>query len=299
MSRVISLPEVLDETTFEDLIGELESAREGERLLFDARHVRWVSPYGLIGLLAAGQVGRERAGLAPAIEAPDSTDVRSYLDRMDFWGNAAEIYDLGTRTNRQHARSDALLEITPIRSNQDVHQVVERVRERAALILESRLHYPKPSVIQFSVMLSEVCQNILEHAEAGGWVCAQTYFWKRRLGRDVLVLAVMDVGVGFQGSLAAEHARRYGDRWSAATALEAAFLNGESRFRDPGRGQGLQAIRRQVTKWNGEVRIRSGDAMIARVPDWDDLSPLRDGLPYFPGAQVLIVMPARAEETAP
>ncbi len=296
MSRVIQVPDELNEDTFETLIGELADGREGERLLFDARHVRWVSPYGLIGLLAAGQVASDRTGLAPAIETPESSDVRSYLDRMDFWQNASSIYDLGKRPARQHGRSDALLEITPIRSHQDVHHVVERVRERAALILENRLHYPKPAVIQFSVMLSEVCQNILEHAEAVGWVCAQTYYWKRRLGRDVLVLAVMDVGVGFQGSLASEHARRHGDRWSAATALEAAFLNGESRFRDPGRGQGLQAIRKQVTKWNGEVRIRSGDAMIARVPDWDDLSPLRGGLPFFPGAQVLIVMPARVEE---
>lgn len=299
MSRVLQVPDVLDENTFEDLIAELARARGGERLLFDARHVRWVSPYGLIGLLAAGQVGRDRTGLAPAIEAPESSDVRSYWQRMDFWQNAAPIYELGSRPAHQHSRSDALLEITPIRSHQDVHEVVERVRERAALILESRLHYPKSAVIQFSVMLSEVCQNILEHAEAVGWVCAQTYHWKRRLGRDVLVLAVMDVGVGFQGSLAAEHARRYGDRWSAATALEAAFLNGESRFRDPGRGQGLQAIRRQVTKWNGVVRIRSGDAMIARVPDWDDISPLRTGLPHLPGAQVLIVMPARVEEPVP
>ncbi len=296
MSRVIQLPDTLDENTFEELISDLENAQQGERLLFDARHVKWVSPYGLIGLLAAGQVSSDRTGLAPALEVPDSSDVRSYLDRMDFWQNASTIYDLGARSTRPHGRSDALLEITPIRSHQDVHHVVERVREQAALILESRLHYPKPAVIQFSVMLSEVCQNILEHAEAVGWVCAQTYYWKRRLGRDVLVLAVMDVGLGFQGSLAAEHARRYGDRWSAATALEAAFLNGESRFRDPGRGQGLQAIRKQVTKWNGEVRIRSGDAMIARVPEWDDLSPLRADLPYFPGAQVLIVLPARAEE---
>ena len=35
--------------------------------------------------------------------------------------------------------------------------------------------------------------------------------------------------------------------------------------------------------------------MIARVPEWDDISPLRSGLDRFPGAQVLIVMPARAE----
>ena len=105
----------------------------------------------------------------------------------------------------------------------------------------------------------------------------------------------MDVGVGFKGSRGAEHARRFGEPWSAAAALEAAFLRGESRFRDPGRGQGLQAIRSQVLKWNGAVRIRSGDAIIAHVPEWDDVESLETGLPEFSGAQVLIVLPARVE----
>ncbi len=300
MSRVVEVPATLDEVAFEELVTALNRATERgqERLLFDARRVTWVTPYGLVGLLALGRVARDRTGKAPLIEPPEDGEVRSYWERMDFWPCAAELFDVGPVASRGHRTSDALLEITPIRSHEDVHQVVEHVRDRAQAILEHRLRYDKPAVIHFSVMLSEVCQNILEHAEATGWVCAQTYHWKRRLGRDVLVLAVMDVGVGFRGSLAAEHARRYGDRWSAATALEAAFLNGESRFRDPGRGQGLQAIRRQVTKWNGEVRIRSGDAMIARVPEWDDISPLRTGLEEFPGAQVLIVLPARVPAKA-
>lgn len=295
MSRVIEVPAVLDESGFEELVAALDRVEDGSRLLMDARRVRWSSPYGMVGLLAAGRVARDRTGLAPALEQPESREVRSYWERMDFWQNAAEIYDLPSISTRSHGESDALLELTPIRSNRDVHHVVERVRKRAAAILENRLHYHRSAVIQFSVVLSEVCQNILEHADADGWVCAQTYFWKERLDRDVLVVAVMDVGVGFRGSLGSEHARRFGDRWSAATALEAAFVNGESRFRDPGRGQGLQAIRRQVERWKGAVRIRSGDAMIARVPEWDDIPDRQSGLPEFPGAQILIVLPARVE----
>jgi len=300
LSRVIDVPEVLDHKGFEELVASLgKLTAEGvERILFNAKHVRWVSPYGLIGLLAAGRVARDRTGLAPRIEAPDSREVRSYWERMDFWQAAHEVFDLEPGSTRPHATSDALLEITPIRSHHDVHAVVERVRERSASILENRLHYPKPSVIQFSVMLSEVCQNIIEHAEADGWVCAQTYNYRERLGREVLMLAVMDVGVGFQGSLASEHARRFGEEWSAAKALEAALLYGESRFRDPGRGQGLQAIRRQVGRWDGMLAIRSGDAQIAIVPEWEEYPSLQRGLGQFPGAQILVVMPAREEGAA-
>lgn len=298
MSRVVTVPQVLDQDGFEELVEETNRATDADdgRVIYDARRVRWVSPYGLVGLLAAGKVARERTGLAPGIEGPESGDVRSYVERMDFWPSADDVFDLSEVRRRSRGDSDALLEITPIRSHHDVHEVVERVRDRASAILQKKLGHPKPSVIQFSVMLSEVCQNVLEHAESDGWVCAQTYYWKERLGRDVVVLAVMDVGVGFQGSLATEHARRYGDRWSSLKALEAAFLQGESRFHDPGRGQGLQAIRRQVDRWNGEIRIRSGDASIARVPEWDDVPDAAEGLPPFPGAQVLIVIPAREEK---
>ena len=294
MSRVIEVPATLDEGAFEELVTEVAAiGGENTRLLLDARQVSWVSPYGLIGLLAIGQAARHQTGLAPLIEPPDDPDVRSYIDRMHFWPAAADVFEVDSRPPRRHGEVDTLLEITPIRSHEDVHRVVEGVRDRAQRILLNQLNYTRPSVIHFSVMLSEVCQNILEHADSIGWVCAQRYHWKRRLGRDVVVLAVMDVGIGFEGSLGAEHARRYGETWSAGAALEAAFLNGESRFRDPGRGQGLQAIRRQVIKWDGAVRIRSGDAMIARVPDWDDTPQLQTGLTRFPGAQVMIVLPER------
>jgi anti-sigma regulatory factor (Ser/Thr protein kinase) len=297
----VEVPETMDHRGFEELLVSLDEAFEegAERILLNAKHVSWVSPYGLIGLLAVGRVILDRTGNAPSIEAPESKAVHSYWDFMGFWQAAEGIFDVSVTPQPLFGPHDALLQITPIRSHRDVHTVVERVRERAATILEKHLHYPKPAVIQFSVMLSEVCQNIIEHSGADGWVCAQTYNYKARLGREVLMLAVMDVGVGFQGSLAAEHARRFGDSWSSATALEAALLFGESRFRDPGRGQGLQAIRRQVDRWDGELAIRSGNAQIALVPDWDDLPSMQRDLPSFPGAQILIVMPARDESGRP
>ncbi len=300
MSTVVPVPVTMDESAFETLITRVESAssRGAGRLLLDARMVRWVSPYGLIGLLAIGQTVRKRSGVAPLIEPPMDPDVRSYINRMRFWQAAVNVFEVATAPRPQPEFSDALIEVATIHSHEDVHRVVEEVGARAQRILHNRLGYPKVSVIHFSVMLSEVCQNILEHADSVGWVCAQCYKWKRRLGRDVVVLAVMDAGVGFEGSLGTGHARRPGEGWSAASALEAAFRHGESRFDEPGRGQGLQAIRRQVTKWDGAVGIRSGDAVIADVPSWGAGPPLRSDLPHFPGAQVKITLPARLGSAA-
>jgi anti-sigma regulatory factor (Ser/Thr protein kinase) len=216
---------------------------------------------------------------------------------MGFFEAAKGVFEVEAPARRAAPRSsDVLLEITPIAANVDVHSVVDRVQSKAGAILTSRLGYPPTAVVQFSVILSEVCQNIIEHAEAPGWVAAQAYNWARRLGRYVVQISVMDVGRGFRGSLSDEHSARYGDRWGDTTALEAAFLHGLTRFPDSGRGQGIQQIRRQVRRWDGAITIRSGTARIGQVPEWDDTPPLVDGLEPFPGAQISIILPAKVSD---
>ena len=294
--NVVSVPRSLDYRSFDRFIGRIGSL-DGSRTLFDARHLQWVDPNGMIGLLAAGTVVGKRQGTPPRIHFPDNADVLGYLIRMGFLRAAKPIFDLGRIPSRRSpAESDVLLEITTISRNNDIHTVVDRVQRRAGKILAKTLDYPPPAVVQFSVILSEVCQNIVEHAQAPGWVAAQAYKWRKRLGRSVVVISVSDLGRGFRASLAEEHASRFGDRWSDATALEAAFIHGLTRFPDSGRGQGIQQIRKQLRRWDGIISIRSGSARIADVPSWDASPPLEHDLPHFPGAQINVVLPQRVAD---
>ena len=294
--HVIDLPASLDYRAVDALLDE--AAASAGKALLDARHVRWVDPCGIVGLLAAGTRLRERAGQTPRLQLPEPAEVSGYMARMGFFAAADGIFEMDGRPPRRApaGESDVLLEITPITTNSDVHEVVDRVQGRAGQILSRTLHYPTSAVVQFSVILSEVCQNILEHAEVPGWVAAQAYRWQKRLGKNVLIIAVGDLGRGFRGSLAQEHSARFGDRWGDATALEAAFIHGLTRFPDSGRGQGIQQIRKQVRRWDGHISIRSGRARIADVPGWDDTPPLTDGMHDFPGAQITIILPARTED---
>jgi hypothetical protein len=107
---------------------------------------------------------------------------------------------------------------------------------------------------------------------------------------------VSDAGIGFRRSLESTQAKRYGERWGDGAALEAALIQNVSRFRDPGRGQGLAAIKRFLDQWKGKISIRSGTARLAIVPAWDEDVPLSDHLPFFPGAQVQITIPAQSAE---
>lgn len=289
--NVFAVPAELDVQVV-DTVLDAAGQTKTEQILFDARHVRWIDPNGMVGLLVAGAVVKKRGG-SPRLQLPDNSDVVAYLKRMGFFREATGIFEiLGQVPKRASGSSEVLLEVTPIAANADVHTVIDDVQKRAGRILTSRLGYPATSVVQFSVILSEVCQNIVEHAEGSGWVAAQAYNWTKRLGRYVVVISVMDLGRGFRHSLNDEHAARYGDRWGDATALEAAFLHGLTRFPDSGRGQGIRQIRRQVQRWNGSITIRSGSARIAQVPEWDNAAPLVDGLEIFPGAQISIILPA-------
>jgi hypothetical protein len=294
--QIISVPGSLEASTFDQLALEVAKGVD-DKVLFDARHLRWVEPGGILGLLAAGAVVRDRQGSLPRLQLQEGAEVTSYLWRMEFFREAESVFDIDIRPPRRNWNSsDVLLEISPITTNTDIHAVVDRVQERAGGILSRTLNYSSSAVVPFSVILSEVCQNIIEHAESPGWVAAQVYNWAKRLGRQVLILSVVDVGKGFRGSLADQHATRYGDRWGDATALEAAFMHGLTRFPEPGRGQGIQQIRKQVGRWKGVISIRSGTARIADTQSWDDSPPLESDLPAFPGSQIDITLPARASE---
>jgi anti-sigma regulatory factor (Ser/Thr protein kinase) len=297
MTRVIEVPVQFDDRSFDQLAQAYDQAGDA-RPLFDAHATMWASPFGLIGLLTAGQAIVERGQERPLLTAPQDRDVAHYWARAGFFAHAEEWFEIHGKVPRVKAAhsSDVLLDITPVRGTDDVHEVVETIQERSVKILASELGLEASATMGFAMALSEACQNIVEHAGTSGWVAVQAYHWRRRLGRRVVVIAVADAGVGFRRSLEATYAYRYGDRWSDASALEAAVFQGASRFRDPGRGQGLGGITRYVNRWSGKVSVRSGTARLTIVPPWDDDVPLTEGLPMFPGAQLLLIIPAQSAE---
>ena len=98
--RVIDLPASLDFQTSDALFAEISEAG-GEKVLFDGRHLRWVDPNGMVGLLAAGSVARDRSGEAPVLELGTAGDVKSYLGRMGFFQAAEGIFEAGTAFPRR------------------------------------------------------------------------------------------------------------------------------------------------------------------------------------------------------
>ncbi len=291
MTTIISVPPSLDENTFEQIFDQLAQIPPDAKILIDARRTRWASPYGLTGLLTVAQTRLER----PALAVPEGEETASYWARAAFFKHAEGLYDISGRVPRSRPTSESsvLLEVTPVVHTQDVHTVVENIQQRARAILQEKLHLESKVTMRFTMALSEICQNVIEHAGTGGWVAVQAYKWQQRLGRWVVVIAVCDAGMGFRRSLESSQGLRPNDRWGDGMALEETVMRGMTRFRDPGRGQGLAGVRRFIGNWMGKFSVRSGTARIAVVPEWDEDLPLKEDLPLFPGAQVQITIPER------
>jgi anti-sigma regulatory factor (Ser/Thr protein kinase) len=295
MTRVVEIPSSFDERSFEQFAASYSAGPVTDKMLFDARGAQWASPYGFVTMLAAAQAILEAKGPKPLFTAPEDSNVAGYWAKAGFFAQAAELFEIHGKVPKRKVdeEADMVLPVTAIRASEDVHEVVDRIHQKAAAMLTKELGLEARAAMGFATTLSEACQNVVEHAGATGWVAVHAFTYRKRLGRRVVVIAVGDAGVGFRRSLEATQAKRIGDRWGDGAALECALMQGVSRFRDPGRGQGLQGIKRYLARWDGKISIRSGGAKLAIVPSWDDEPPLQERLPHFPGAQVQITIPAQ------
>jgi hypothetical protein len=275
----------ITEDTFEQA---QRSFRESSTI--DLRYATFIDPFGMVGLLEIGELSKSE-GIKKTLLLPESEEVLKYLERMDFFRFSHRYFKLEPSEPAisdkylRSSYSDVLLEITPIEKSDDIHFIVGKVKSRARAILTRHLHYDEKAIHGFIVSLSEVCQNILEHSEYTGFVGIQKYHFQK-LNKNVVKLAVMDIGIGFRKSLSGRFELK-----DDIDAIERALLHGESRYADRGRGHGLHGVRRFVNQWNGKISIRSGTAKRSIIPQWTWGKEREVNLTYFPGSQINIMLP--------
>jgi len=298
MDLVLVAPPTVDEKGFEHFIRQFgrEAWAECHRICIDLGNVTFIDPYGMVGILELGHYLKS-LGKEITLSLPRMEEVSKYLERMDFFRFHETVFPLDplhlefSEKYHRSTSSDVLLEITRIEKSDDIHFIVDRVRDRAGSILETHLHYDERAIHYFIVSLSEVCQNILEHSLSMGYVGIQKYFYAKSLAKNVVKIAVMDLGIGIKNSLSPRFSAIWGEKWTDLLAIENALLHGASRYDDIGRGHGLTEVRKFVQKWNGKISIRSGTAKFSLLPSWEKGSRKGSGISFFPGTQISLVLP--------
>ena len=87
-------------------------------------------------------------------------------------------------------------------SHEDIHTVVDNIQQRAQNDPSGKAASQSKITMRFTMVLSEICQNMIEHAgtrRLGGRSDIQVA--QRLGGRNVVVIAVCDAGMGFRRSL--------------------------------------------------------------------------------------------------
>lgn len=293
MYRIIA-PYLLNEDSFEYIISQIPTSLDSlNKLTIDLANLDFIDPYGMVGVLELGKYLKNR-GIELELNLP-KVEVLSYILRLGFFKLAPSIFGeckLPITKVPQRIESDVLLEITPVEKSLDIHDIITKVRKRARSILKKHLNYDEEAVDNFTVALSEICQNIPEHSQSTGLVAIQKYFYEKRLKKNAVKIAVMDLGIGIKRSLDKKLASVFKEKWSDKVAIQQALFEGVSRYDEPGRGHGLTKVRQLVEKWKGKITIRSGVAKVGIIPPWETEKIPAESLTYFPGAQISIVLPA-------
>lgn len=265
------------------------SDRGAEELRLILENVKFIDPYGLLGLWCVLRHLKRRHH-AVLVIPPTDRELQGYLRRMNFPAVTSPIavLDGGVGGPGASGPSDVLLEMTPIERQADVEQVIRSMLGQIRRILESELGYGERDVTAFCTVLSEACTNIVDHSADRGFVAAQRY--TQRDGTRYVIVSVADLGIGIRQSLATRY--RQAERWSHIQAIVNALQKEYSRH--PDRGLGLFMVARIVGAYRGSLHLRSGDARLylrhrAR----------RLAAGPFPGTQLAISLSARGAQKRP
>ena len=290
---LVTAPPRLDESGAEELFARI-ARQPAVPEAIDCSQSRFVDPSGVLALLSIGLSAPYRHERAWGLELPREPAVLSWLERCGARRLIDELFIVagpprdGDVSPRDQERDPVLLDLSLVREGADIHRAVARIKGRAELLLVSRLGYSGLAADRFTVALSEICQNVVDHSGSAGLALAQCY--QRAGGETEIRLAVADVGIGVRASLAPRYAAGHIGTWDDRAAIKLAFQPGVTGSGNPDRGLGLPAVADMVRAWGGALRLRSGTAACtvgARPSE-------RAGLAAFPGTQVSIRLPHAA-----
>jgi anti-sigma regulatory factor (Ser/Thr protein kinase) len=262
------------------LLRELAWASEvAGTLTIDLSGITYATPSGMVWLLAALR-GLQRIRTAALGSHPVLRVIAPSLEnprvRLHYWFNWMGFYDFldaeGIPCERKHPetplapaeerslKSETLLVLTTLRSSADVARVVGHVSGTVASLLKSHLDYDTSDVANLSIILSEACHNIIDHAGAGacGLVAAQVM--RRPKQEPFVMIGVVDDGMGIRRSL--EPAHPEASQWSDEEAIHKSLQLGFSGVPNADRGLGLWSIVENIPKYRGTLHVRSGAARV-------------------------------------
>lgn len=275
----------------DDVLSQWDAARlAGGPLTLDLRRIGFVDPYGLCALtLFLNHLPAEALPVTLWVGNRENPrdGVLSYLTRMGFWEECGHLLDIPQAElpirPAQMPENTLLLDVTIMRS----HDAISVMLRKTGEILQN-LGFAMTARGHVLEVLSELCSNVLLHAqtEYGGIAAMQTY--RGRSGERYLVIGIGDAGIGVRRSLSA-NTNLTSRLDTDAQALGVAVQAGASRFATGGHGGGLPRVLEIARRYGGKVAIRSGDGAMAYNGETDQRRSFDTSI--LPGTGLRITLP--------
>lgn len=245
---------------------------------FDLSEVKFLGAHDVICLVTCARLISQQQGY-PVQLVNVNPNILQYLTRINVFTTASQ-WLLPPETpllanNISTRASDHLLELTAIRQETDIFDIIQHVRQICLPLQVANLE-------KILCILSELCQNAFEHSgDNHSMVMVQRYL-RPAQGKSEVQIAICDMGKGVRQSLLDCHGP------FAATTLDylLAALAGKS-ARTSGRGGlGLRSIEQIITEDGGALWFRSENASILSYGPRKRRE--NNDLALIPGTQVVV-----------
>ena len=227
-------------------------------IVVDLSATQWVTPAGLVGLVAGLSWATER-GTTVRVVCPEDGDVCSYLGGCGVLQRCAEIGVNLSGSQRHEGRTPSMGRKGLVLTAFDTDDEVGTIRRRVGPVLERVLGGGDDEWVQrrgaFRGAVHEMTTNVVLHTDSTGFVLAQKYVTRR--GEHFVEFAVGDAGPGIASTLREAHPGLQGvlDH----EVLDRMVRDGLSR---KGGGAGYQTVRDFTSRNRGRFDLRSGDAKL-------------------------------------
>lgn len=263
-----------DIAALESLYTRIASTIHPNIHLFDLSKVKFLGPYDIIGIVSCARLISQQQG-HPVQLVDANINILQYLIRVNVFTTASQWLLPPNTPSPKTYSSEHLLELTAIRHETDIFDIIQRVRQICLPLQVANLE-------KILRILSELCQNAFEHSgDTHSMVMVQRYL-RPAQGKSEVQIAICDMGKGVRQSLFDRHGP------FASTTLQylQAALTGKS-ARATGRGGlGLRSIEQIIGEDGGALWFRSENASILS----HDPNKRRENneLALIPGTQVVV-----------
>lgn len=188
---------------------------------------------------------------------PSRLAVARYLERMDFFKVLFHDPDFLMRAGGQRGEPKGLLECQHFVKDADLRPVMVSI----IAAIEQSVSVDASALLALDDCLSEMLENVLFHAYTPQGGIAAVQYLK---STEELELAIVDLGIGIQGSLALNEQHANDAKQGDLAAIKMALTPNITSTPDRNSGWGLTFTELLLTANGGRLNVRSGAGNVMR-----------------------------------